>query len=173
MQYNVAQLLREPIGSTRSYQLDEALSGVDRFADHISGSVELLKTHEGVFVDAKVDVDAFLICGRCLSEYPLNLSLIIEEECFPTVDIDTGSSMSAPDGSEGVLIDESHTLDLSEVVRQYLITNSPMKPLCRAECGGLCQNCGVNLNLQECQCGKPAIDPRWGELAGLLLQEQD
>jgi uncharacterized protein len=169
MQYNVAQLLEEPIGSSRSYQLDETLNGVDRLV----GPVRLSKTQEGVLVDAKLDVDAVLTCGRCLGEYPLNLTLDIEEEFFLIVDLNTGHSMSAPVDSEGEQIDEAFTLDLSEVVRQYIITNTPMKPLCSVECSGLCQSCGANLNLQECQCGKPAIDPRWGDLAGLLLQEQN
>lgn len=178
MQYNVAQLLKEPIGSSRSYQFDEIPGGVERFADLLSGSVRLLKTHQGVLVDARLNVDALLTCGRCLSEYTLNLSLCIEEEFFPMIDVITEGSTSAPDVPdgvllEGVLIDESHNLDLSEVVRQYVITNSPMKPLCRTECGGLCQDCGANLNLQECQCGQPSLDPRWGDLAGLLRQEQN
>ena len=173
MQYNVAQLLKEPTGSSRSYQLDEILGGVEGFANRLSGSVRLLKTHQGVLVVGGLDVDAILVCGRCLSEYPLNLSLSFEEEFFPTVDVNTGTSVPVPDGSEEVLIDKSHTLDLTEVVRQYIITNLPMKPLCRTECAGLCQHCGANLNLRECRCGKPPSDPRWGGLAGLLLQGQD
>lgn len=168
MQYNVAQLLKEPIGSSRSYQLDENLNGVERFADHLGGSVSLSKTQEGVLVHVGLDVDAVLACVRCLGEYPLKLTLDIEEEFLLIFDLDTGYSMSAPADSEGTQIDETFTLDLSELVRQYIITDTPMKPLCGAECSGLCQNCGTNLNLQECQCGKLAIDPRWGELAGLL-----
>ena len=173
MQYNVAQLLEEPIGSSRSYQLDETLKGVERPADHLGGPVRLSKTQEGVLVEAELDADAVLTCGRCLGEYPLNLTLDIEEEFFLTVDLDTGHSMSAPADSEGVQIDEEFTLDLSELVRQYIITDTPMKPLCRAECSGLCQNCGANLNLKQCQCGKSAIDPWWGDLTGLLLQGQN
>jgi uncharacterized protein len=173
MQYNVAQLLKEPIGSSRSYQLDEIPGGVERFAEHLSGSVRLLKTHQGVLVDASLDASALFTCGRCLCEYPLKLSFSIVEEFFPVIDVNTGRSMPAPDGSEGVLIDELHTLDLSEVVRQYLITNSPMKPLCRPECGGLCPECGANLNRQECQCGRSSLDPRWRDLAAWMAQEQN
>ena len=173
MQYNVAQLLEEPIGSSRSYRLDETLKGVERLADHLCGPVRLSKTQEGVLVEAELDADAVLTCGRCLGEYPLNLTLDIEEEFFLTFDLDTGHSMTAPADSEGVQIDEEFTLDLSELVRQYIITDTPMKPLCRAECSGLCQNCGANLNLKQFQCGKSAIDPWWGDLTDLLLQGQN
>jgi uncharacterized protein len=188
MQYNVAQLLKEPTGSSRSYQLDEFVGDVDRPADHLRGLVRLLKTHHGVLVKGRLEVDARLTCGRCLGEFPLNMNLSFEEEFFPAVDAKTGSRLSPPDGpesvllesvllesvlSEGVLIDEAHTLDLTEVVRQYIITNWPMKPLCRPECGGLCPDCGANLNLEECQCRQPSRDPRWGDLAGWLRQGQN
>ena len=168
MQYNVAQLLTEPIGSTRDYSLDETFSGRERLADHAAGRVRFLRTHQGVLATAELDVVALLTCGRCLSEHPLNIQLSIEEEFYPLVDIVTGRPVSAPQGSEGCRIDDAHTLALSEVLRQYIITNSPMKPLCRPDCSGLCQSCGADLNRQECRCGQDARDPRWGKLAGLL-----
>ena len=173
MQYNVAQLLKEPIGSTRNYRLDEAFRDSGRFADHVHGSLKLLRTHQGVLTTAELDIEAMRVCGRCLSEYSLNLSLSIEEEFFPMIDVNTGRSLSSPFESEGARIDESHTMELTEILRQYVITVSPMKPLCRPECAGLCQGCGANLNQKECECGKNAVDPRWRELTNLLQEPQN
>ena len=172
MRYNVAQLLKEPIGSTRDYMLDEIFSGSESVADHVSGPLTLLRTHQGVLATAELDVEAVRVCGRCLGEYPLNLSLSIEEEFFPVLDIKTGRKLSAPFGFEGTQIDQSHVMELTEVLRQYVITVSPMKPLCRPECAGLCQDCGANLNQQKCECGKANLDPRWRDLAILLEQSQ-
>jgi len=42
-------------------------------------------------------------------------------------------------------------IDISEDVRQELILNLPTRILCRDNCKGLCIDCGVNLNKQECQ----------------------
>ena len=168
MRYNVAQLLREPIGSTRSFDLYEAFSGAERFADHVNGSIRLLRTHQGVLASADVRVDATLTCGRCLIEYPLDLTLSIEEEFFPIIEINTGRRLAVPLGAEGTQIDATHTLNLTEVLRQYVITDSPMKPICQPDCGGLCPQCGANLNHQECTCSTAEIDPRWQGLAGLL-----
>jgi uncharacterized protein len=168
MRYNVAQLLKEPIGSTRNYRLDESLTGPDPFADWVSGTVRLLKTHQGILASADLAVTARVTCGRCLTEHAVSLDLSIEEEFYPVVEIQTGRRLSAPPGSEGARIDANHTLEISEMLRQYIITDSPMKPLCSPQCLGLCQGCGVNLNELECQCGRPAVDPRWGRLAGLL-----
>ncbi len=168
MQYNVAQLLKEPIGSSRAYPLDETFSDRDGLADRVAGRVHFMRTHQGILATADLDVVAFQSCGRCLAEHPRSLSLSIEEEFYPLVDINTGRRLSAPEGSEGCRIDLAHTLELSEVLRQYIITNTPMKPLCRPDCAGLCQGCGADLNRQPCGCDMGDVDPRWARLAGLL-----
>ena len=168
MRYNAAQLLKEPIGSTRDYRLDERFTGDGRFADGVVGTVRLMKTHQGILVTADLAVAALVSCVRCLAEHTANLDLSIEEEFYSLVDVQTGRRLQAPPESEGARIDAAHTLELSEMLRQYIITDTPMKPLCRPQCQGLCPGCGVNLNELECQCGRPAIDPRWGNLAGLL-----
>ena len=45
-------------------------------------------------------------------------------------------------------------IEIDEDIRQELILNLPLKILCRQECKGLCPNCGVNLNTEECICSK-------------------
>lgn len=168
MRYNVAQLLKEPIGSTRHYQLDEDFTGADRIADQVSGTLLLLRTHQGVLARAELRIEVTLNCGRCLDAFPLPLVLSVEEEFFPMIDINTGQRLSVPAGAEGARIDAEHVLELTDTVRQCVITHSPMKPLCRDNCLGLCQQCGANQNQQACECGAVDMDPRWKELAKLL-----
>ena len=53
------------------------------------------------------------------------------------MDINTGQSSSVAEKAEGTLtIDRQHSLKLDEALRQYMITNGPMKPLCSPECRG-------------------------------------
>jgi uncharacterized protein len=63
-------------------------------------------------------------------------------------------------------------LDLSDVIRQYLLTDQPIKPLCEDGCLGLCPECGVNLNEEECKCNAAPVDPRWNALTELLAEDQ-
>jgi uncharacterized protein len=172
MLYNVAQLLKEPIGSTRSYEVEEDFTGAERFADDVRGSLRLLRTHQGVLATAELEVKITLDCGRCLSPFPLLLNLSIEEEFFPLVDVNTGRRLFMPSGAEGTPISSDHVLDFTDVLRQCVITQVPMKPLCKANCAGLCQQCGANLNQGTCQCGMARVDPRWKALAELLEQKQ-
>ena len=171
MQYNVAQLLKEPIGSMRTYQLEEDFVGPQRFADRACGSVHMLRTHQGVLVRAPVNVQSTLACARCLGEFGGAFDLPIEEEFFPTVDPNTGRRRPVPEAAEeDSLIDGNHTLDLTAVVNGYIHTVMPMKPLCRHDCKGLCQVCGSDQNLGGCECAPQVLDPRWQGLAGLVLE---
>jgi uncharacterized protein len=80
--------------------------------------------------------------------------------------------MYPSDLDEGALhIDMNQMLDLSDVLRQYLLTSEPLRALCRQDCRGLCQECGADLNDEECRCGEQTMDPRWGALANLLSED--
>lgn len=169
MRYNVAGLLKEPIGSNREYQLDENFTGPERFAEMARGPVNILRTHRGLLVRATLEVRSTLPCSRCLGDYVHSSKLSIEEEFFPTVDLQTGRSQPIPtEAEEGSLIDSNHLVDLGGTIREYVVIDTPMKPLCRRECLGLCQGCGTDLNLGRCDCDNLPKDPRWRALADLM-----
>lgn len=179
MLYNVSQLLMEPIGATRRFQLDEPMAVLGGGAENAgagraTGTVRLLRTHQGLLVYATVDAPVTAECARCLASCDRRSTLELEEECYPTVDPNTGRNMTPPDESEGVLhIDSRQMLDLRDVLRQYLLAGEPLKTLCRHDCQGLCPECGADLNTESCRCDSPAIDPRWGALAELLPKGRD
>jgi uncharacterized protein len=171
MRYNVSQLLKEPIGSTRSYQVEEVFTDPERCADQASGSVQLLRTHQGILANAELNVKVRLDCGRCLDPFTFHFVLRIEEDFVPLVDVNTGQRLPAPASWEGSRIDASHILDLTDIFRQGVITYLPMKQLCDPDCSGLCQWCGTNLNQRICECSSAGRDPRWSGLADLLQRQ--
>lgn len=171
MRFNIAQLLKEPIGSIRDYPLQESFTDPERVSDSAQGHVHLLRTHQGVLATAELDVVVSLTCSRCLSSFTQLSNIRVEEEFFPTVDINSGSPAPPPEtvAREGALrIDSNHVLDFHEALRQYVITDAPMKPLCREGCRGLCQVCGANQNQTTCDCDRFRPDPRWQSLGAIL-----
>jgi uncharacterized protein len=97
------------------------------------------------------------------------VTIELEEEFFPTLDIVTGAAISQPPEIEAAnLIDEQHILDLLEVVRQEILVKSDSLFYCRPDCKGLCPHCGQDLNLGSCDCRDEFIDPRWTGLQELL-----
>lgn len=154
MQFNVATLLRDPVGSTRTIVLEDAVASVPEagFETPATGRVRLLRSQEGVLVHAELEVESTLECSRCLTMFTMPLSLTIDEEYRPERDPFTGEAIEAdPDDFR---IDARHHLDLSEAVRQYEEAAIPIQPICREQCAGLCPVCGQNLN--ELRCGHDA-----------------
>ncbi len=171
MELNVSQLMMESSGSTREYILDETEHAVAMFAGAgIRGRVNLMRTSKSIWVSASLHSTLDSECGRCLLPYLHPIRVHIEEEYIPTLDPLTGRRLqpSADDG-DCFTIDESHILDLTEVVNEYAIMAIPMKPLCREDCAGLCPSCGADLNHIACRCA-PATDPRWGALLELMQE---
>ena len=168
MQINVSQLLQEPIGATREYKIDEAADIIDDGEKYrVWGECRLLRTQRSILAKCVLDTEVVLTCCRCLSQFRHPLRIKFEEEYLPTVDILSGARLALPDEPGTFTIDECHTLDITEAVRQYTLMAVPMKALCNDDCAGLCQNCGKNLNQGKCDCPAKEIDPRWSLLTKL------
>ena len=171
VQINVAQQLKAPIGSVRNYEVSESVDIAD---DNIlvQGEIGLMRTDRSILAKGTIHTGIKLTCSRCLSLFSCPLALNIEEEYFPTTDIVTGASQPLPDEPGCFTIDEHNLLDLTEAIRQYVLLATPMKPLCREHCAGLCPTCGRNLNQAPCSCLPKPADPRWSELSKLVIKHR-
>ena len=158
---NVAQQLKQPVGVTRLYEVIES----DKATGYkVEGELKLTRTDKGILVTGELNTAQRLTCSRCLEifEYPLVLTL--SEEYVPTMDITSGTPLSIPEGL--FTVDNNHEICVDDAVNQYTLMALPMKPLCKSNCRGLCDHCGVNLNNGDCTCSHE-IDHRWAALAGL------
>ena len=166
MQINVSQQLKSSIGSIREYEVNGIIDITGKGnSTRVQGKVNLMRTDRGILVKGVLDTGVGLTCSRCLRLFACPLVLNIEEEYFPITDVVTGTSLPSPDEPGSFTIDEQHVLNLAEAIRQYTSLATPMKPLCRTDCAGLCPTCGSNLNQAPCNCPPKPVDPRWAELS--------
>ena len=172
--FNVSQLLQEPTGATRRYELDdEQLDlGDGRRVRPIKGHVRLTRTQNGVLADADIRGELQVECARCLTEVTQPLEFPFSEEYYQTVVVNTGAALPKPDEPDVFLIDETHKLDLGDAMREYALLSVPMLPLCRDNCRGLCPQCGANLNDVDCGCDTEQSDDRLAVLKQLLDRQQ-
>ena len=168
MHINVAQLLKEPIGSSRGFQIDESLGTDD--INSVKGEVILIRTDRGIMAKAEITAGVTGICSRCLKPIDYEVNYDFNEECLPSVS--TSEGLPSPDQADNINIDENHMLDLSEIIRQYTLLTMPIKPLCRPDCAGICPSCGHNLNQGPCQCPSHAHDQRWSKLIHLRRESK-
>ena len=163
MHINVAQLLKEPIGSTRSYQINEVLDSDN--ANSVKGEVTLIHTNRGILVEGTMTAGVTGTCNRCLNPVDYSVNVNLEEEFFPSLDMSGGSPV--PEEPEGFIIDDNNVLDLSEATRQYILLAMPTRLLCRPDCAGICPSCGHNLNQGSCECSPQVHHQRWSKLVQL------
>ena len=62
----------------------------------------------------------------------------------------------------------AHALVVDDIVREQVLLELPLRPLCKEECRGLCSRCGDDLNVGPCQCGG---DPGPGDLRFAVLAD--
>jgi len=127
MHFNLAQLLMEPIGSTRDYDVDESFAGPEDGRDRAQGWVRLIRTHQGVIVRARLETQVNLTCSRCVRVFQYKSLITVEEESFPTIDPATGRKTESIEENESdIRWDDQKVRDMSEVVRQYVLTGVPI-----------------------------------------------
>jgi len=137
LQVNVSQMLKGPIGSTRTIAIDDNICLEATLSGLVMGAAHLTRTNHSVLVQADVNTEVPLECARCLGYYRCPLHIRFDEEYFPITDVCSGLSLPGPDETEAFTIDERLTLDLTEALRQYILTAIPLKPLCQPDCPGL------------------------------------
>ena len=138
MQINVSQLIGEPVGSEWDYKVCDSIGIMDS-GDSIAiqGNVKLTRIDKSILVQGKFDTSIGLICARCLEIFNYPLKLSFEEEYFSLSDLGDDRFSSQSDETDLFSIDDDQVIDLTEAMRQYVLMEIPMKPLCRQDCSGL------------------------------------
>ena len=169
MRYSVAQLLKEPVGSFRDHQVNEEVLLDSGIKERVKGHLRLIRFNKGVWAKGELEASVDVLCSRCLNSFHQPIKTSIYEEFRPLVAEGEDRLLSEVGAEEGAsAINEHHILDLMETVRQLLIVHRPLKPLCRANCGGICPTCGDDRNLSPCLCETRPANPQWAALVELL-----
>lgn len=161
--FNVARLLTEPAGSTRTYRVDGAalapIEGLE-LASPVDGSVRLTRTNRGLLVEGDLRTALAEQCSRCLRPIEVPLELGIEEEALPSVDIATGLPVDQAAEPDPLRLTDHHELELGPVVADAVALAAPIAPVCREDCPGLCIVCGRELATGPHDHPDEDIDPR-------------
>ena len=117
-----------------------------------------------------------LRCGRCLEPFTLPVDAAFDLRYLPegsaAPDEETGDGELGEDDTAAAFY-RNDEIDLGDLIREQFYLALPMKPLCRADCKGLCANCGTNLNVAPCDCQVRWEDPRMAGLKALIDGNKD
>ncbi len=56
------------------------------------------------------------------------------------------------------------TIDITDYLCEMVSISFPVKILCDESCKGLCTNCGIDLNMDNCSCKEDWIAPEFAVL---------
>ena len=148
--FNVSQLLLMGPGTVREFEFRERLPDPKHelhLRGPIVGHARLTRTSEGILAHSDFSARVVLECSRCLADAVARVDGELDEEFLPTADIHTGLPVQLPGGAQDdqPLINEHHEIELNEILRQNILTNLPLQPLCDEACTGLCPDCGERL----------------------------
>lgn len=135
----------------------------------VTADVMLESVREGILVTGQARTAGDAVCSRCLDPVRVELSAPLQELYAWSVQEAEVDDLGEP----GPHLD-GELLDMRPAVRDGLILEMPLAPLCDADCPGLCPQCGVRL-ADDPSHEHENPDPRWAALSALkndLLDEQ-
>jgi len=116
----------------KSAQLDLETDLI-RFRSPLKLAARITRITNALTVDLNIKAMIFADCSRCLSEF----AWVFDKDV----------QLNYPLESSDVFI------DLEPSIREEIILDYPIKPLCSLNCKGLCMKCGKNKNEGGCNCG--------------------
>lgn len=174
MKISVAPLLKQPYGASEDYDLGEA--SIDERSQHaglveagvrsIAGSLVFTHTNPGVYVAGELAASVELECGRCLDHFTASLPVRVSEQYYATMNVQTGALLAAPP-RDAYVIGHDFIIDVTPLLREQVLLELPLKPLCRGSCAGICPTCGLDQNDRPHRHPAEA-DERWSRLRELL-----
>jgi len=124
--------------------------------------VQLEGVAEGVLVTASVTVPLEGECARCLDPFTAATKVHFQE--LFTAGAEDEPDSGQPDCEESYRLDASGLLDLEPALRDAVVLELPLSPLCEDDCQGLCVECGVRLADAEPGHGHEQRGPMWAAL---------
>jgi uncharacterized protein len=132
--------------------------------------VQLEGVAEGVLVTATVTGPLAGECARCLEPFSSELKVRFQELFVLATDAERIDDAEADDS---YLIDGSGLLNLEPAVRDAIVLELPLSPLCEAGCQGLCVECGVRLADAEPGHGHEQRGTLWAALKDFRAEQSD
>jgi uncharacterized protein len=124
---------------------------------------------EGVLVSGTVRATIEGECARCLQPVGGDIEADVQRlYAYQGQEAPSAGNDERRGEEEDVDTLYGDLLDLRPAVRDAVVLELPLAPLCRPDCPGLCPTCGVRLADVPAEHAHSTRDPRWDALAHAL-----
>jgi len=162
MRFDVSHLVNAPIGTQSMVRLDaETVAlGDDLDLHYVRGKIIFSRSTDCLLAEGQLDTVLDSECVRCLTSFPLALTAQLDDLTFALPHISSQDDQYR--------VSKDGWIHANPALREQILLNIPLCPLCRPDCRGLCKDCGQDLNNGSCDCEEAKIDPRLAALRNLL-----
>ena len=147
--------------------------GECEFVDPLAIHLDVLPLRDFIRVKGRLETKIRPICGRCLEpfEVPLKIRFTLNYSRNIPEDVhkDGAEGIELTADQIGMVFFEGEEIDFTDAIQEQAILGMPFKPICKADCKGLCPRCGKDLNSGPCLCDEKEPDGPFAILKDLNL----
>lgn len=110
-------------------------------------------------------------CSRCLKPSIHKVKTTLSGKLAEVQEGNYDEDSSYENDYDEVLYYEKDILDPKDYILNQVAISLPMKSLCNEDCKGLCISCGVDMNIDTCECIEENIDPRLEKLKNFFPKD--
>ncbi len=132
------------------------------FLEPAHAEVTVRLVGEEVLVQGEITARLSFVCARCLTPFEFPVASRFDLVYMPE-DIE-GLGDELADDKMDQMFYADRQIDLRAVVLEQLNLTFPAKPLCAADCEGICAVCGEIIRDAKCSCLVKETDTRWNKI---------
>jgi uncharacterized protein len=133
----------------------------------VSLRFDIYKDKQHFRLVGRVETTLELTCSRCLDPFPWPVEGSFDLRYQPLTANSGEGEREIQEDDLTTAFYEHDEIDLGQMMQEQFYLSLPMKPLCAADCRGLCPVCGINRNRSTCTCKTDIDDPRLAALKAL------
>ena len=119
--------------------------------NNIDVHLYIIKDKDGYIVSMDMEGDLKVECSRCLEPFNMNMKNVSNVMITTKRPTEANQELTEEDLMVEY-IDDYEKFNLTDFVREEILIQTPMKPLCDDDCKGICPICGSNKNENPCNC---------------------
>jgi|WetSurMetagenome_2_1015567.scaffolds.fasta_scaffold00340_17 uncharacterized protein len=151
---------------------DHLQSDAVRIVSPVEASLRIDKVETDLVASGDLSSAVELQCARCLKNFELKIASPFSVVYHPAGQIGRHEQHELKSDELDTVFYTGDIFDTDDLLKEQLILNLPMKPLCSPDCKGFCPVCGADLNISACDCRPGETETRFEILKKLKTEKE-